>query len=288
MKPQMITGSLMHNFFKHRGVLIGLLLSLVAVIFPGSAVAETPVLTGVIERDALRVGMSADQPPFTFRSRMGSVVGFDVELAQAMAIAMNLELKIVEIPFGELLVALDQGRIDMVMSGVAITPQRASKVTFIGPYTLSAKSLLTTARVKQAEISTTEFNHSEVRVVALENSTSALFVEQNLPEASLYAIKYYNEGIEELLSGKIDAMVADIPILKLAMLRNPEAGLGIIEPPIAVEPIGIAIPGNDAQFANLVRNFLTAFEKTGLTSALRKRWLENDDWIAAAADSTDK
>ena len=261
---------------------------LVAALLPVAAVAESPVLSEVIANDILRVGMSADQPPFTFRSRTGSVVGFDVELAQAMAVAMNLELKIVEIPFGELLIALEQGRVDMVMSGVAITPQRASKVTFIGPYTLSAKSLLTTARVKEAEISTAEFNHPEVRVVALENSTSALFVEQNLPEASLYAIKYYNEGIQELLSGKIDAMVADIPILKLAMLRNPEAGLGIIEPPIAVEPIGIAIPGNDAQFANLVRNFLTAFEKTGLTSALRKRWLENDDWIAAAADPTNE
>ncbi len=278
----------MHNSLKQRGLLAGLFLVLIAALLPVAAVAESPVLSEVIANDILRVGMSADQPPFTFRSRTGSVVGFDVELARAMAVAMNLELKIVAIPFGELLTALEQGRVDMVMSGVAITPQRASKVTFIGPYTLSAKSLLTTARVKEAEISTAEFNHPEVRVVALENSTSALFVEQNLPEASLYAIKYYNEGIQELLSGKIDAMVADIPILKLAMLRNPEAGLGIIEPPIAVEPIGIAIPGNDAQFANLVRNFLTAFEKTGLTSALRKRWLENDDWIAAAADPTNE
>ena len=278
----------MHNSLKQRGLLAGLFLVLIAALLPVAAVAESPVLSEVIANDILRVGMSADQPPFTFRSRTGSVVGFDVELARAMAVAMNLELKIVEIPFGELLIALEQERVDMVMSGVAITPQRASKVTFIGPYTLSAKSLLTTARVKEAEISTAEFNHPEVRVVALENSTSALFVEQNLPEASLYAIKYYNEGIQELLSGKIDAMVADIPILKLAMLRNPEAGLGIIEPPIAVEPIGIAIPGNDAQFANLVRNFLTAFEKTGLTSALRKRWLENDDWIAAAADPTNE
>lgn len=251
----------MHNVTKQSRLLAGLFLVLVAALLPVAAVAESPVLSEVIANDILRVGMSADQPPFTFRSRTGSVVGFDVELARAMAVAMNLELKIVEIPFGELLIALEQERVDMVMSGVAITPQRASKVTFIGPYTLSAKSLLTTARVKEAEISTAEFNHPEVRVVALENSTSALFVEQNLPEASLYAIEYYDEGIQELLSGKIDAMVADIPILKLAMLRNPEAGLGIIEPPIAVEPIGIAIPGNDAQFANLVRNFLTAFEK---------------------------
>ena len=131
----------MHNVTKQSRLLAGLFLVLVAALLPVAAVAESPVLSEVIANDILRVGMSADQPPFTFRSRTGSVVGFDVELARAMAVAMNLELKIVEIPFGELLIALEQERVDMVMSGVAITPQRASKVAFIGPYTLSAKSL---------------------------------------------------------------------------------------------------------------------------------------------------
>ena len=117
--------------------------------------------------------------------------------------------------------------------------------------------------------------------MALKNSTSESFVQRNLPDASLHTIANYDEGIQQLLTGEIDAMVADIPILKLSMLRNPTAGLGIIEPPLAVEPIGIAIPNNDAQFANLVRNYLSAFEKTGLTTRLRQQWFEDDSWVAA-------
>lgn len=272
----------MRKFVARRGLFVGLMLGLSVAMWPTLSTADAPVLSRVIASDVLRVGMSADQPPFTFRSKAGSIIGFDVELAEAMAFAMHLDLEIVEMPFGELLIAVQSGRVDMVMSGVAITPERARNVTFIGPYAMLAKSLLTTARVKNAQISISDFNHSEVRVVALENSTSARFVEQHLPAASLYTIRHYNAGIQELLSGKIDAMVADIPILKLSMLRNPAAGLGVIEPPIAVEPIGIVIAAHDTQFANLVRNFLTAFEKTGHTRALRKRWLERDDWITAA------
>jgi ABC-type amino acid transport substrate-binding protein len=224
--------------------------------------------------------MSADQPPFNFHNRVKELVGFDSELAQALADAMQVKLEIVEIPFGDLLTALSGGRVDMVISGMSITPERSRQVRFVGPYTMSGKSVLTTARIKKVVTEPAQFNDPDIRVVALRNSTSEAFVRRNMPKASLATITYYNEGIEQLLTGEIDAMVADIPILKLSMLRNPEAGLGIIDPPIAVEPIGIAIPDNDAQLANLVRNYLGALEKTGLTNRLRKKWFESDDWVA--------
>jgi len=254
---------------------------LLVLSLSGLSYAANPVLGRVVESGVLRVGMSGEQPPFNFRTRSKSVIGFDVDLAEELARAMNVKLDIVEIPFGDLLAALLDGRVDMVMSGMSITPKRSRQVSFVGPYTLSGKSLLTTARVKDAAIEVSEFNDSNVRVVALKNSTSETFVRHNLPEASLHTIANYNEGIQQLLTGEIDAMVADIPILKLSMLRNPTAGLGIIEPPLAVEPIGIAIPNNDAQFANLVRNYLSALDKTGLTKQLRQKWFENDSWLAA-------
>lgn len=247
----------------------------------GLSYAASPVLSRVVESGVLKVAMSGDQPPFNFQSRSKTIIGFDVALAEALANTMNVSLEIVEIPFGDLLEALINGKVDMVISGMAITPERSRQVSFVGPYTLSGKSMLTTARVKGVVEDTTQFNDPGIRIVALKNSTSEIFVQHNFPEASLHTIANYNEGIQQLLTGQIDAMVADIPILKLSMLRNPKAGLGIIEPPLAVEPIGIAVPNNDPQFANLVRNYLSAFEKTGLTTALRQKWLEDDSWVAA-------
>ena len=47
------------------------------------------------------------------------------------------------------------------------------------------------------------------------------------------------------------------------------------------EPIGIAIKSNDAQFLNLVQNYVDAYAKSGMLSKLRKKWLEEKDWIAA-------
>jgi polar amino acid transport system substrate-binding protein len=242
--------------------------------------AASPVLDHVVENGVLKVAMSGGQPPFNFRNKEKAIVGFDADLAQRLAGMMNVKLEIVEIPFGDLLAALKDGKVDMVISGMTITPERSQHFSFLGPYTQTGKSMLTTARVKEAVKDGFEFNDPDIRVVALKNSTSESFVQHNLPKASLHTIANYNEGIQMLLTGEIDAMVADLPILKLSMLRNPEAGMGIIDPPLAIEPVGIAIPNNDPQFANLVRNYLNTLEKTGLNTRLRQKWFEDDSWMA--------
>ncbi len=84
-----------------------------------------------------------------------------------------------------------------------------------------------------------------------------------------------------LIDGKADAMVADMPICVLSVLRHPNAGLTTLERPLSVEPLGIAISADDPQFLNLVDNFLEAYGKTGVLTKLRKKWLEDSSWIAA-------
>ena len=141
-------------------------------------------------------------------------------------------------------------------------------------------AMITTVQIKGVVKSADDFNDPEIHVVALEKSTSESFVQRRLPDASLHSIANYNEGIEMLLTGKVDAMVADIPILQLIMLRYPDAGLGIIEPQLSVEPLGVAIPSGDPQFENLLRNYLRAFDKAGLIPKLRAAWFEDNSWIA--------
>ena len=254
---------------------------LLALCLAGTALAATPVLDRVVESGVLKVAMSAQQPPFNMRSRDKSMMGFDVDLAQSLAETMHVRLEIVQMPFGELLAGLAAGKADMVISGMSITPERTREVSFVGPYTLSGKSMLTTASIKGVVTDTAEFNNPEIRMVALENSTSESFVQRNFPEAELHTIANYDEGIQMLLTGRIDAMVADIPILKLSMLRYPDAGLSMIEPALSIEPIGIAIPRNDQQFENLIRNYMFSVENNGLTARLYKKWFEDNSWIAS-------
>ena len=261
-----------------RAVLGGLLA--LAAALPLYAMAGD-TLQRVVDFKVLKVGMSGNQPPLTMANREGGLMGFDVDLAKALADAMKVKLEIVAMPFGELMTALEDDKIDMVMSGLSITPERTEMVSFVGPYMMSGKSILTKNSTLADIKGSGEFNRKELKLLALSNSTSASFVKAVAPDAQLIEISSYDEGVAMVIEGKADAMVADMPVCVLSVLRYPEAGLTTLERPLTVEPVGIAVSKDDQQFFNLVDNYLRAYEKTGVLTQLRKKWFEDSSWVAA-------
>jgi ABC-type amino acid transport substrate-binding protein len=267
----------MSRLFKQLFLCVALIgsLSLSSVAMAG----ET--LQRVIDFKTLRVGMSGDQPPFNMVNRDGAPMGFDVDLAMALAGAMRVKPEIKRMPFGELMAALEKNEIDMVISGMAITPERAEAASFIGPYMMSGKSILTKDSVLAKASEGQQFNRSDLKLAALQNSTSADFINTVAPEATLVEVETYEEAIAMLNKGKIDGLVADMPICMLTVLRYPDAGFVTLEKPLTVEPVGIAVKATDPQFSNLVDNYLEAYARVGILAKLRAKWFENSDWVAA-------
>jgi polar amino acid transport system substrate-binding protein len=251
-----------------------------AAVLPIHAMAGD-TLQRVIDFQVLKVGMSGNQPPMTMTNREGGLMGFDVDLAKALAMAMNVKLEIKRLPFGELMAALEEDKIDMVLSNLSITPERTELASFVGPYMMSGQSILTKSSAMSKLSSMEEFNREDLKLLALNNSTHATFVETVAPDATLIQFKSYDEGVAMLIDGKADAMVADMTQCILAVMRFPDAGLTTLDKPLTLEPIGIAVSKDDPQFFNLVDNYLRAYEKTGVLTQLRKKWFEDNTWIAA-------
>ena len=267
----------MYKALKH---LIAATLLAATSVLPATALAGD-TLQRVIDFRTLKVGMSGNQPPMTMTNRQGGLMGFDVDLAQALAAAMRVKLEIKAMPFGELMAALDDDEIDMIISGMSITPERTEMVSFVGPYMMSGKSILTRSETLARVSSTADFNRKDLKLVALSNSTSATFVRDAAPEATLVPVSSYDDGVKQLIDGKADAMVADMPMCVLSVLRYPEAGFTTLEQPLTVEPIGIAVSKDDMQFQNLVGNYLRTYEKSGVLNKLREKWFEDSSWVAA-------
>jgi polar amino acid transport system substrate-binding protein len=261
---------------------LGAALFVSAALLPRSAAAQdSPVLDRIVETSTLRVGMSGSQPPFNMKDREGKPMGLEVDLATALAAAMKADLQIVEKPFGDLIPALENGEVDLVMSGMTITADRSRNVSFVGPYVVSGKSILTKSSTLAAVQEAGELNESDIRLVALQNSTSEDFVRRYLPEAQLTTVGSYDEAIEMVRAGTTGALVADMPICLITMLRYPTEDFATLNQPLTLEPIGIAVPASDPQLQNLVRNYVTALEGMGILEALRVEWMENGAWIAA-------
>ncbi|RLA09404.1 MAG: ABC transporter substrate-binding protein [Gammaproteobacteria bacterium] len=256
--------------------------SLLAITFMVSSTAMAgDTLKRVIDSKVLKVGMTADQPPMNAVSSSGQYMGYDVDLANALAGAMQVKLEIVKMPFGDLMTALEKGKIDMVASGMAITPERSLKVSFVGPYIMSGKSILTKNSVLAKIESSEEFNRKDLKLVALKNSTSSSFISAVAPDATLIEVADYEEGVAMVINGTADAMVADMPACMLSILRHPDAGLATLSSPVTIEPIGIAISKKDPQFLNLIDNYLETYSNMGLLEKLNAKWFVDKSWIAA-------
>ena len=240
-------------------------LTAVSLIASSSVTAQAPVLNRVVKSNTLRVGMSANQPPLNVKSKSGQMIGLEVDLANGLAYALGLEIEIVQKPFGQLLGALKKGQVDMVMSGVDITPARTKDFLFVGPYLLSGKSLVTTSKALAGADSVEDIKQPDVTFVA--------------PKAKLVAVDDYEKGVAMVIDGKASAMIADMPACALAVLRNPDAGLVTLAEPLSVEPMGIAVSAKDMRFYNLIDNYIEAIEATGILSALRAKWFEAPSWV---------
>ena len=104
-------------------ILCAVLLLLAGCASP-KAEKKTRGLARIVDTAELRVGTSGEQPPLTMTTRSGALVGLDIAFARVLAQAMGVEPKFVRLPFGRLIEALEAGEVDLVMSGMTITPAR--------------------------------------------------------------------------------------------------------------------------------------------------------------------
>jgi polar amino acid transport system substrate-binding protein len=236
-------------------------------------------LSRIVESGELRIGMSGEQPPLTMTARSGELIGLDVALSRVLAKSMGVEARFVRLAFGELLDALEARDVDLVMSGMTITPRRTERVAFVGPYYTSGKSILTRSEPIAAIEIPEDLDSPENRLAALEGSTSEEFVRGTLPRAKLIRTKGLDEAVQKVLNGEVDALIADRETCDFAVLRHPDAGLITSTTTFTVEPMGIAVPLNEPRLANLVQAYLNALADSGALDKARTFWLKDPSWV---------
>jgi len=207
------------NNFILRSLLIGLII-MFSVFFPlhisnnTSYVNASPISTldHIQKKGELVVGTTGDMPPLNMTTKDGEIIGLEPDIAKLIADGMGVKLRFEKLPFSKLLEALENGKVDIILSEMTITAKRNLKVAFVGPYFISGKSVLAkTEKIKSIK-SISDLNNSETKVTALKGSTSQLFVETNMPDAKLITATNYDKAVKMVIDGKVDALIAGYPI----------------------------------------------------------------------------
>ena len=189
---------------------------------------STDLLETIQEKGKLVVGMSADYAPYEFHyideNGKDVIGGFDVDIANEIADAIGVELVIQEMDFDALVSALPAGKVDVVISGMNPTEERAKVVDFSDIYYNSQHGIL--VRTEDADKYKTFADLEGAKVGAQLGSTQEQIAKAEIPNADLQLLANVNNLILELKAGKVDAIVMEKPVAEMAVKNNPDLAVG--------------------------------------------------------------
>lgn len=223
------------------------------------------LLATIQEKGKVVVGMSADYAPYEFHyiNENGEDVigGFDVDIANEIASALGVELVIQEMDFDALVAALPAGKIDLVVSGMNPTEERAKVVDFSEIYYNSQHGIL--VRSEDVDKYKTFADLEGAKVGAQLGSTQEQIARNEIPNADLQLLNNVNNLILELKAGKVDAVIMEKPVAEMAVKSNPELAVGtpIYEDKTGGNAVGMA--KNNPELLAKINEVIKELNETG-------------------------
>lgn len=235
-----------------------------SMLLGGLTLTATLLLAGCGKsEDVLVVGTNAAFPPFEYVGGQSGdeIKGFDIELAKQIAKDAGKTLKVENMKFDSLIVALNSGKIDFIASGMTITPERQASVNFSEPYYEATQVLLV--------------NKDNDTIHTLDDIKDKHFAVQLGSTADIMSKKYtqnvtaFNTGFEaimELKNGKVDLVLFDSEPAANYLAKNPD--LKLIKLDFPAEFYGFAVSKQQPELLNSINHTLKNLKASGQYQAL--------------------
>lgn len=250
----------------------------VMTFFAGSVYAAD-TLGEIQKRGVLRVGMEPGYMPFELTNQKGEIIGFDVDMGKRMAKAMGVKFEPVSTAWDGIIPALLTGKFDIIMSGMTLTQQRNMTVNFATPYILIGQSILLKKELAGEVKSYTDLNDAKYTVGSKLGTTGEQATKRMIGKAKYISYETEQEGVIELLNGKIDAFIYDLPFNAIAVSQKGQGKIVHLDQPFTKEPLAWAIRKDDPNFLNWLNNFMSQVKYDGVYDKIYKKWFQDDAWL---------
>lgn len=240
----------------------------------GFDIYEGSVLNKVVSENKLIVGAELEFWPFAYSDEQGNPVGFDMELAKMIADELGVELEIKDIEWSGLIPALQSGKVDMLITGMTGTLERAKSVTFSDPYFTTGLCALVSKKKAPNIADASELNADGV-VLALKTGTTADIVAQKkFPKATIKRFKDETACVREVVTGRAHAFFYDQISISKHHKQNPDSTIALLEP-FTFEPFSIAIRKGDFDFWYWLNRFMMTIKGDGRYKALYTKYFSD-------------
>lgn len=247
----------------------------------GSAPASAPAAEKVYT-----VGTDASYAPFELQNEKGEIVGFSVDLLNAVAEKGGFKVKFVNTPWEGIFNALTQGDRDLLISSITITPERQQTMDFSEPY-FDAIQLIAVKENSKV----TKFEDLKKLKVGVQTGTTGDEVVTKLLGKTSTQIKRFEStplALKELEDGGIDAVVADNGVVIHYVANNPGSKFKTVADTKSFSPeqYGIAVKKGNTDLLAMINKGLEAIKADGTYAAIYKKTFNTDPPAAAAAPAS--
>ncbi|WP_321433394.1 transporter substrate-binding domain-containing protein [Trichococcus flocculiformis] len=240
-----------------------------------AATAGSSALQEIKDSGKLVIGTCADYPPYEWhliKDGKDEIIGFDIDIAQAIADELGVELEIKDMDFDGLIPALSTGKIDMIIAGMNPTDERKQSVDFTDIYYTQKDALV--IKSEDAENIQSENDLKKASLATQKATIQETYLLENFPDAALQSVPKWNTAILSLVTGKVDAVLMVETVAKQYVEQN--EGLEIAGFDVASTPneSAIAVAKDNKDFLDAVNDILDEMKESGQIEELMRTNIE--------------
>ncbi|MCG1054819.1 cystine ABC transporter substrate-binding protein [Mycetohabitans sp. B5] len=236
------------------------------------AVPAADLLDQVKERGTLRIGLEGTYPPFNARDTHGELVGYDVDVAKAIALRLGVKPEFVTTEWSGIIAGLQAGKFDVVVNQVGITPVRQQTLDFSQPYTYSVAQLIQRKNDSRQFKSLDDLKGKKLGVSLGSNYND---MAKSVPGIGVKTYPGAPEYLRDLAADRIDAALNDRLMLAYlikttALPLRPSGTLG------QQERVGIPFKKGNPKFAKAIDDAIAQLKADGTLPKISDKWFGID------------
>ena len=227
---------------------------------------ETAELS-TVEPGKLIMSTNAAFPPYEMTTDAGEFEGIDIETAQAIADKLGLELQIDDMDFDAALLAVQQGKSDMVMAGVTVTDERQNVMDFTDSYATGIQSII----VKEDSDIASVDDLAGKKIGTQRGTTGYLYCSDDFGDENVVAYDNGLTAVQMLNNGQVDCVVIDNAPAKEFVAANP--GLKLLDTAYVEESYAIGIGKGNTELKDAINTALEELKADGTLQAIVDKYI---------------
>lgn len=244
----------------------------------GSVVTKIFQTATTSSQETLVVGLQSGYPPFEFMDAKGKIIGFDVDVACQIADALGKTLVIKDMEFEGVILSLKQGKIDLILSGMDITPSRLKEILMV-PYHGESTiflSLIFWNEIPEGVHSLEDIAHLPNPTVSVQSGATSETCLRHYPTIHMKSFQGALSPLMDVKYGKSAANLVEPDVAEYLKKQHPE--IKILQVPLSeketVLGAGIGIKKENQELHNQVQQIIQALKASGELKQLEDKWFK--------------